>query len=213
MIIYGLVDPRNQALRYVGKTSTALKKRLNKHITNSKYERGHRANWVRSLIKAGLRPEAFVIEVVDDDGGESERHHIAMFKSLGCDLTNGTSGGDGGSRTTEATRARMSAAQLARNYKHKAETRALMSKLRKGMKFTPEHRENMRKSRLGFRVDPAHHAKMLAGAAKARRLKRWNFEWLSDDATKAQPAKVAEVNRLMSEGLSFEEAFDRVSRG
>ena len=39
----------------------------------------------------------------------------------------------------------------------------------------------------------------------------FSFDWCSDDPAKAQPAKVAEVNRLISEGLSFEEAFDRVS--
>ena len=40
----------------------------------------------------------------------------------------------------------------------------------------------------------------------------WNFEWCSEDPTKAQPAKVAEVNRLMAEGVSFDEAFDAIAR-
>ena len=58
--------------------------------------------------------------------------------------------------------------------------------------------------------------KMETGLGKNAAYQRghvWNFEWCSSDPAKAQPAKVAEVNRLMNEGLSFDEAFDRVARG
>ena len=39
----------------------------------------------------------------------------------------------------------------------------------------------------------------------------WNFEWCSEDPAKAKPEKVAEVRKLMDEGMSFEEAFDVVA--
>lgn len=58
--------------------------------------------------------------------------------------------------------------------------------------------------------------KMETGLGKNAAYQRghvWNFEWCSSDPAKAQPAKVAEVNRLMSEGMPFDEAFDKVSRG
>ena len=56
--------------------------------------------------------------------------------------------------------------------------------------------------------------KMETGLGKSAAYQRghiFSFDWCSEDPTKAQPAKVAEVNRLMSEGLSFEEAFDQVN--
>lgn len=173
MIIYGLCDPSTGQLRYVGKTGTALKRRLQKHVSNAPHEkRCRRAAWVLSLVKRGLMPEAFVIEEVQGDGDTEEQHHIAQFRSIGCDLTNGTTGGDGGRTATPQTRAAMSAAQFARGHKHSSETRQKMSEVRLGMKFTPEHVENMRKSRLGFKQDPAHQAKMTAAASAARSLKK-----------------------------------------
>lgn len=55
--------------------------------------------------------------------------------------------------------------------------------------------------------------KMETGLGKNAAYQRghvWNFEWCSSDPEKAQPAKVAEVNRLMDKGLPFDEAFDLV---
>lgn len=95
-IIYGLCDPRTQHLRYIGKTSKELKIRVQKHLQRaSRGETYHCANWLRQLMELGLAPEAFVIEEAPDDGCLAEVHHIAQFRSLGCDLTNGTKGGDG----------------------------------------------------------------------------------------------------------------------
>jgi hypothetical protein len=39
----------------------------------------------------------------------------------------------------------------------------------------------------------------------------WNFEWCSEDPEKAQPERVARVQKLMALDWTFDEAFDRVS--
>lgn len=146
-IIYGLVDPRTQQLRYVGKTSKGTTRRLQSHLYDS--ARTHKTNWINSLKKQGLSPEVFVIEEVSGDGCDSEIHHIAYFRGIGCALTNDTAGGDApmlGKRHSAETKAIMSAAQKGRpspliGRKLGSETRARMSAAKKGkpLNFTPVH--------------------------------------------------------------------------
>ena len=56
--------------------------------------------------------------------------------------------------------------------------------------------------------------KMETGLGKNAAYQRghiFSFDWCSEDPARAQPEKVAAVNKLMAEGLSFEEAFDKVN--
>ena len=106
MQIYGLTDPRDDALRYVGKTEKLLKKRLGVHCASK--EKNHRGNWIRSLVKEGLVPEIFCIEEIPDKNWQhEERFWISYFRSIGCDLVNGTDGGDGMSNPSLETRAKL----------------------------------------------------------------------------------------------------------
>ena len=52
--IYGLIDPRNKQLRYVGKANN-LKKRLSKHVHDKSIN--HKTCWIKSLSALNLRPE------------------------------------------------------------------------------------------------------------------------------------------------------------
>ena len=112
-IIYGLCDPRTGELRYVGKTSRTLKDRMKGHLCDAKKGTAHRNRWIAALLRQGVKPEMFEIEIVDGDGCEAERHHIAAFRALGCRLTNLTDGGEGapGLVPTHETRAKVSAAK------------------------------------------------------------------------------------------------------
>jgi len=97
--IYVLRDPRDGRVRYVGKTTKEVQVRLKGHIEKSRdlSNRWHVANWIRSLDSFGLKPEIEKIrEVADEYLDDAERFCIKEFKRLGCDLTNGTEGGDGG---------------------------------------------------------------------------------------------------------------------
>ena len=48
--IYTLSDPRNNLVRYVGKTSNP-KMRLQNHMNRKHNERTHKRNWIESLKK------------------------------------------------------------------------------------------------------------------------------------------------------------------
>ena len=96
--VYGLSDPRNNQLRYVGFTFD-LKERLHKHMQPSKISgKNHRSCWLRQLKALKIKPEMFVLETYDtkQEAAQAEIELIAYYKYIGCDLVNGTLGGDGG---------------------------------------------------------------------------------------------------------------------
>lgn len=94
-LIYGLTDPRTGALRYVGRSSSGLRRPRDPH--------GRRCqNWINSLKKLGLLPTIIIIQEfdptdnVDDVLNTWERHWIAYYRSKGANLTNLTDGGERG---------------------------------------------------------------------------------------------------------------------
>jgi len=96
VIIYVLIDPRTNLIRYVGKT-TNVKKRLNKHLNESKHStKSHKKAWINGLLKLDLLP---LIEVIDevpmDDWQFWEMYWISQMKTWGFNLTNHTDGGEG----------------------------------------------------------------------------------------------------------------------
>lgn len=114
-VVYGLADPITGELRYIGKSTTGVARRLGSHMCASSLRgKTRKNNWLKSLIRRGLKPEAFVIEAFDSKSplNESERHQIAAFKMMGARLTNGTIGGDGqGGPCPPARREKIAAAQ------------------------------------------------------------------------------------------------------
>lgn len=103
--IYGLIDPRTNQCRYIGKTDD-LKYRLRMHLGEK--SRTKKTGWIKGLLKSGNKPSIEIFEVAAvEDWEEAERFWIAYGKFLGCNLTNGTLGGDGGLQTPDV-RAKMS---------------------------------------------------------------------------------------------------------
>ena len=91
--IYILIDPRNNNIRYVGKT-TNISFRISKHISDSKRSTRTKVKaWIKSLLKAGEMP---IIQEIDcvSDFQYWERFYISYFKFIGCDLLNMTEGGE-----------------------------------------------------------------------------------------------------------------------
>lgn len=127
VFIYGLVDPRDGQLRYVGQTVCGLRTRMSRHLADR--SRSHRANWIGLLRGLGLKPQMVVIQEFADDEllSQAEIHWIAYFKALGFPLVNQTVGGEGtsGHRDSSETRERKSLARLGK--KHSVETRAKIS--------------------------------------------------------------------------------------
>jgi len=96
VIIYVLIDPRTNMVRYVGKT-TNIKKRLNKHINESKRStKSHKKAWINGLLRLDLLPTIKVIDEVSIDEWQFwEMYWISQMKALGFRLTNHTNGGEG----------------------------------------------------------------------------------------------------------------------
>jgi hypothetical protein len=112
VVIYVLIDPRDQQIRYVGQTQQSLARRLADHCRTDRPDTSHKGRWVARLLRLGLRPSIQVVQTVDQRSWPAaERYWIGYYRSIGCSLTNGTEGGDGGNRPTPAARAKLSAAK------------------------------------------------------------------------------------------------------
>jgi hypothetical protein len=106
-MIYGLVDPGDLRIRYVGKSSVGLE-RPRSHLQRSRLTEPSKKNsWLRGLVKRGLRPGTRILCVLHQDDGtddweaeqailDAERWFINYFRDRGHDLLNMTRGGDGG---------------------------------------------------------------------------------------------------------------------
>ncbi len=106
-IIYGLFDPITKELRYIGYTINA-KQRMYLHTAPSKLKKNNRKNaWIKSLLKQDLKPVLVILEEYElpEELPQAEIEQIEYYRWLGCDLTNGTIGGDGGATTLGKTMA------------------------------------------------------------------------------------------------------------
>lgn len=96
--IYGLIDPIDGLIKYIGKTSD-LTYRLKNHIKNSLKEKSgltKKEAWIKSLHNKNLKPEIIEIdEVLNKEWGFWEKHYISLYRSWGFELKNMTEGGDG----------------------------------------------------------------------------------------------------------------------
>lgn len=151
LLVYGLIDPRNGQLKYVGLSRSGLV-RPRAHWVVYK-ERTRNCAWVACLRKLGLKYEIEVLQECDTEAEliESEQFWIAYFTSVGCDLNNHTLGGDGGPR----------------GGKHTSETRAKISAAMKGRVKSAAHRKALSVSCLGMgrgqRLSDEHKARIAAG--------------------------------------------------
>lgn len=97
--IYVLCDPRESdpigQVRYVGATRDP-ENRMVLHLKDSRRPKP-RDEWLRPLLKSGMRPTLKVIEQVDAARWQdAERRWISKYRELGARLTNVTKGGMGG---------------------------------------------------------------------------------------------------------------------
>lgn len=92
--IYALLHPVTSECRYVGKTVNP-RIRLTAHNSLAKKSPTRSANWIKSLLP--LKPKMIILEEIPagKDWVEAEQFWIAYIKSLSCDLTNHTIGGEG----------------------------------------------------------------------------------------------------------------------
>lgn len=137
--IYGLYDPRNNKLRYVGKTID-LDARMWGHIASANSgEKNHKSNWIRGLLEQDLRPEMQVLEETDEENWqEAEKKWIAECLASGEDLINTLEGGDsppdwtGRKQSSEHIKKRVRARRRSGNYSHSEETKKRISEVKRG---------------------------------------------------------------------------------
>jgi hypothetical protein len=91
VVIYALVDPFTEHVRYVGVTNRPLKERLAMHLdapTNPKTRR-----WFEDLARAGASPIIRAIAATGADWQRDEQYWIAWFRVRGSELLNVHFGG------------------------------------------------------------------------------------------------------------------------
>jgi hypothetical protein len=105
--IYGLIDPRNNNVFYIGFTQY-LNKRYNEHlnINNKKREKNtYKENVINKIFQLGLKPEMRIIDKCDKifnsnlnmfEHERLEKYYIQKYIDEGIKLTNLTIGGNGG---------------------------------------------------------------------------------------------------------------------
>lgn len=121
--IYGLIDPITNELRYVGKTVN-INRRYKRHINEVNLHNSHKDRWIRKLLNNNHIPEIIVIDLVKTNEWQYwEIFYIEYFKFLGCNLTNGTKGGDEppstkGRKHSEISKLKMSEAKKGKPIPH-----------------------------------------------------------------------------------------------
>ncbi len=137
MYIYGLIDPRTQEIRYIGFTNKNIKDRLKSHLTKSSLKTNtHKNNWIKSLLKKNLKPEIFQLQETNEKEWQfDEQWNIQYFLSIGCNLTNGTAGGEGrlGSYPTKETREKMSLLKIGTKRNHEDRMKISISRMGKSL--------------------------------------------------------------------------------
>jgi predicted GIY-YIG superfamily endonuclease len=180
--IYALKDPATSAVRYVGYTSDPVK-RLRAHLQDARSGVStHKARWISSLLSRGETPELSVLEECDSNPGTVERHWIAKMLAEGCDLTNATSGGDGGPMDADA-RAKLSLAATGRKWS--PAVRAKMSAAKKGRTHTQETKDKLRAAKIEKKFTEEHKAALRTPEAILKKREAIKKRW-QDPAYKAR---------------------------
>ncbi len=93
-VIYALIDPLTNDVRYIGKTHNELYKRLSGHYKDKR--KTYKTHWIASLKDKGLKPSIIIIEECTLENWEKrEKYWIDYYRKLDCGLTNWLEGGQG----------------------------------------------------------------------------------------------------------------------
>ena len=145
--VYGLMDPRSDRMRYIGK-ALDVEQRDRNHLKQRKYGRSPKDEWLRELHARGLRADMIVLE--DCAAAESaarEKYWIARALSRGVPLLNMKHGGQGRLNTSAQTRKRISEGNKGKG--HGPEWRAAHAAALRGSKASEETKAKMRRAHTG----------------------------------------------------------------
>ena len=201
-LIYGLVDPRDNMIYYVGKSSTGLA-RPRQHRNASANDDQRR--WIQSLGE--INYDIVVLESISDPKcaednpywrnierrttrlSGSERWWIALGRAMGWPLTNRTDGGEGslGWIPSAVTRARIGEKSANKS----AEVRAKISASISRYVADPEVRRRLRESTLKQRAQPNYIQPMDRPGAREKLSRSLLGHYVSPETI----AKITEKNK------------------
>ncbi len=144
-VVYALLDPRGNEIRYVGVTTRRLRKRLWEHVYKAKRGgRTYRECWIMSLVNLQLEPRIVCLERGEGDSWvEREQHWVGKLKAEGARLTNLTEGGEGVHGWVPHAEFREAMSRSSSGRAQSPETRRKRSESMRGRKFSEEHRRNI----------------------------------------------------------------------
>ena len=130
--IYALHDPRNNLIRYVGKSDTPYERLKYRHLRKQELDADtHKSRWIKQLLKINLKPTLSIIEKVPKDNwSEREIYWIKYYRDKGVKLTNEDNGGKGRDK----------------GFKHKKSSIQKIIKALKGREVSEETKERIRRS-------------------------------------------------------------------
>ncbi len=172
--IYVLRDPRNNQIRYVGKTIQKINDRLTSHIRGAKRENNsHKNRWILQIIRDGYIPIIEKIEDVNENNWqEREKYWIVKYHEDGCKLVNETDGGEGlhGHKFSKDHRGKLGRALLGNKRwlgkKHTRETKQKLSDVKRGEK-SPNYGKKFSEEHKG-KLSEAHKGQIHTGETKQK---------------------------------------------
>ncbi len=170
--IYGLSCSNcPEDIRYVGKTSATLGRRLSGHKSDVRRNRNYRTNWIKTCSELVIS----VIEEVDNQHlTMREIYWIAEYRRLGYQLVNATDGGEGWETGRKLTKEHAAnAARAAKPARQTPEYKARQSARMKGKIVSQETRAKLSKAKLGTTQSLETRAKRsasLKGKTKGKKL-------------------------------------------
>lgn len=211
--IYGLVDPRTDDIRYVGKTKYPVETRFKQHIKDARKGKVKPVFcWIRKLWRLKLEPYVICIGRVSDNFWEDAEKCCIKYlrESIGSALTNLAGGGGGLHDPCDATREKLRKAVL--GTKQSAATKAKKSASLKNRYFSPEHRAKISAALKGKKLSETHRNniwrnrehKPLTKSQKAALLAGVRRRW--DD-----PKEHARMSKLATGRKMPREAVERVA--
>lgn len=135
-LIYGLVDPTTNLIRYVGSSTKGLD-RPKEHLRPCNYKFDRKVyRWIREVVEKGSLPKIVVLEEVARGANliDAETWWMRYLRCFGCDLTNST-GSAGGTGMT--------------GKKHSVSTKKRISDKKTGVRMSSEACRNISLSKKG----------------------------------------------------------------
>ncbi len=142
--IYALIDPHDNAVRYVGKAADPYHRRK-RHLAERCF--GPRRRWLDSLQAENLVPILVILESVPEScWQEAERSWIAFYRQIGADLTNERAGGNGCGAHDELSREK-----IRQRFLEKPKTPEHIAKLSQNQKGRKQSKNAAKKSRAALK--------------------------------------------------------------